>query len=328
MVADPTDRNLRFGILALQNNFIDREALLDGFNRWVADKARPLGRILLDRGALGADEHELLEALVAKHIARCGGEPRESLKALSSIGSVRRDLSRIADADLHASLAQVSAARFDDDPYRTLSQVSLGESTSAGRTTEAIALHESTLKLREAKLGPDHPKTLDSHRNLAGVYESLRRLSEAEGQYRDVLARRRKAVKPGSPLPAGDLAALGANLVNQSRWSEAEPVLRECLAIREKATPEDWVRYDAMSLLGGALLGNGRHAEAEPLLVAGYEGMKARESRITVPARSRLREAAERVVPLYEAWNQPGKATAWKAKLGMPDLPADVFVRP
>ena len=69
----------------------------------------------------------------------------------------------------------------------------------------------------------------------------------------------------------------------QSRWTEAEPLLRECLAICEKASADDWKRYDAMSLLGGALLGQGRYAEAEPLIVPGYEGMKERESRITVP---------------------------------------------
>ena len=83
-----------------------------------------------------------------------------------------------------------------------------------------------------------------------------------------------------------------------------------------------------MSLLGGSLLAEGRYAEAEPLVVGGYEGMKAREARIEVPERFRLREAAERVVHLYEAWNQPDRAAAWKAKLGMPDLPADVFARP
>ena len=102
----------------------------------------------------------------------------------------------------------------------------------------------------------------------------------------------------------------------QSRWSEAEPLLREALAIREKATPDDWARYDAMSLLGAALLGQGRYAEAEPLIVAGYEGMKAREARIIVPERPRLREAAERVIRLYEAWGQPEEAAAWKARAG------------
>ena len=104
--------------------------------------------------------------------------------------------------------------------------------------------------------------------------------------------------------------------------------MRECLAIRAKADPDDWSRYDAMSLLGAAILGQGRPAEAEPLIVGGYEGMKAREVGIPVPNRSLLRQAAERVVHLYEGWSRPGEADAWKARLGMPDLPADVFARP
>jgi hypothetical protein len=83
-----------------------------------------------------------------------------------------------------------------------------------------------------------------------------------------------------------------------------------------------------MSLLGDSLLGQGRLAEAEPLVVQGYEGIKAREPRIAVPERFRLREAAERVVRLYQAWHQPDRAAAWKARLGLTELPADVFARP
>src|SRR5262249_15038746 len=131
-----------------------------------------------------------------------------------------------------------------------------------------------------------------------------------------------------SPPLAGDLAGLGQNLLTQAKWSEAETVLRECLAIREARLSDDWLRFHAMSQLGGALLGQGRYAEAQPLIVAGHEGIWARESQIALPARSRLREAAERVVQLYEAWNEPEKAAAWKAKLGLADLPADVFARP
>jgi hypothetical protein len=56
--------------------------------------------------------------------------------------------------------------------------------------------------------------------------------------------------------------------------------------------------------------------------------MKARESRIIVPERPRLRAAAERVIRLYEHWDKPDRATEWKARLGMPDLPGDVFARP
>jgi hypothetical protein len=130
----------------------------------------------------------------------------------------------------------------------------------------------------------------------------------------------------GDPdILARDLASLGGQLLEQSRWSEAEPLSRDCLTIRANTTPDDWVRYNAMSLLGEALAGQGRLAGAEPLLVQGYDGMKACETRIPVPNRLRLREAAERVVRLYEDWNKPEQATAWKANVGMPDLPAAVF---
>jgi hypothetical protein len=35
-----------------------------------------------------------------------------------------------------------------------------------------------------------------------------------------------------------------------------------------------------------------------------------------------------RVVRLYEAWGKPEQAVAWKAKLGLEDLPADDFAQP
>jgi eukaryotic-like serine/threonine-protein kinase len=39
-------------------------------------------------------------------------------------------------------------------------------------------------------------------------------------------------------------------------------------------------------------------------------------------------EAAERVIRLYQAWGKPQKAAEWKVKLGLADLPDNVFGRP
>ncbi len=118
--SSPAERNLLFGILALQNNLVDRAGLLDGFNRWIERKSIPIGEILVERGALGAGERDLLEALVEKYLEKFGGDPRKSLEALSSISSLREDLSRIADPDLQASLPHVLAGRSaGDDGDRT-----------------------------------------------------------------------------------------------------------------------------------------------------------------------------------------------------------------
>jgi hypothetical protein len=103
------DRNLLFGILALQMDFISRDALVAAMNAWVLEKRKPLGQILVEQQSLNADEHAVLDALVQKHLQRHGNDPQRSLAAISSVGSVRRDLEQVADPDVHASLAHVSA---------------------------------------------------------------------------------------------------------------------------------------------------------------------------------------------------------------------------
>ena len=177
-------------------------------------------------------------------------------------------------------------------------------------------------------LGPDHPSTLASRNNLAYAYEVAIRWADAEPLRRDTLTRRRKSVKPDSPVLAADLVDLGRNLLKQSKWSEAETFLREGLGIRVKAIPDDYRRFNADSLLGGALLGQGHFAEAESLIVGGYEGMKACEAKIPSRSKYHLSDAEELVVRLYEAWDKPDQAKAWASKLGLADLPTDVFAPP
>jgi serine/threonine protein kinase len=278
-----------------------------------------------------AEAIALHEATLRTRAAKLGPDHTDTLSGRNCLAIAYLDAGRTAEAiALHEATLRTRAARLGPDHPDTLqsgNNLAIAYA-SAGRTSEATTLHEATLERRRARLGPDHPDTLESRRNLAQVYESLGRCDEAERLDRDVMARRRKTEEPDSPHLAEDLVALGHHLLEKARWSEAEPMLREGLAIREKVTPDDWRRYEAMSLLGGALLGQDRYAAAEPLIVPGYEGMLARESRIVMPERYRLREAAERVVRLYDEWNKTDEATAWKAKLGMRDLPTDVFASP
>ena len=131
MSASNHDQNLLFGILALQMDFISRDALVAAMNAWVLAKEKSLGQILQEQKALDADSCQLLEALVQKHLALHGDDPQKSLAALSSLGSARRPLQEIADADLQASLAQVSVARGEDDPWLT-QPPSVGASTWTG----------------------------------------------------------------------------------------------------------------------------------------------------------------------------------------------------
>src|SRR5260370_25616064 len=102
------DRNLLFGILALQMYFVSRDQLIAAMHAWVLDKARPLGQLLVEQEALGQNEHALLEALVEKHVERHGNDPEKSLAALSSAHLARKDLAEVADPGGECSVQRTS----------------------------------------------------------------------------------------------------------------------------------------------------------------------------------------------------------------------------
>ena len=65
-----SDRNLLFGILALQLDFITRDALIKGMNAWVLEKSKSIGSILQEQGALRQDAFRAgLRCLVDSHSA-------------------------------------------------------------------------------------------------------------------------------------------------------------------------------------------------------------------------------------------------------------------
>ena len=69
-------------------------------------------------------------------------------------------------------------------------------------------------------------------------------------------------------------------------------------------------------MLGGVLVGEQKHAEAEPHLLKGYEGMKARADKIPPQLKQvRLSEALKRLVKLYDDWGKPGEAARWRKAL-------------
>jgi hypothetical protein len=83
--------------------------------------------------------------------------------------------------------------------------------------------------------------------------------------------------------------------------AKAEPLLREALAIHRKTFPDDWRTFEPQGLLGASLLGQKKYAEAEPHLLQGYAGMKARQTQIPPLAKKYLAQALERIIRLYDA---------------------------
>jgi hypothetical protein len=91
------DRNLLFGILAVQMDFISRDALIQACTTWVLNKEKPLEQILMENGALRDDTRILLDAVVQKHLEMHGGAVEQSLASVAALAPVREDLQRIPD---------------------------------------------------------------------------------------------------------------------------------------------------------------------------------------------------------------------------------------
>jgi hypothetical protein len=148
--------------------------------------------------------------------------------------------------------------------------------------------------------------------NLGKAYCDAKQGEKAATILKEFVAGQRKRFPKEDPRFAGLLAQVSLDLLKCDQFAAAEEMLRECLAIREKKEPEAWTTFNTMSMLGGSLLGQKKYAEAEPLLVKGYEGMKAREKNIPPQRATRLPEALDRLIELYTATNKPDEVKKYR----------------
>jgi tetratricopeptide (TPR) repeat protein len=146
--------------------------------------------------------------------------------------------------------------------------------------------------------------------NLAHNLNGLGDARAAEARAREALALYRKA--PTDQAAPTALIALGHALVAQRRHREAIPYLREALdsVAQHPQTRFPWFKGEIQGTLGSILAAQGKSAEAEKLLLAGYEGLRDLPS--TPPPR--LRVARDRVVSFYVARGRSEEAASWRSR--------------
>jgi eukaryotic-like serine/threonine-protein kinase len=125
-MSPPADRNLLFGLLALQTGMIDQSALVAAFHAWTRDKARSMAQLLIEQGAIDADDRSALEILAAKHLKRHGDDVEKSLADVPVPRSIINGLAAIGDADVAATLGHVCTGSHATEP---------GQSVDASATT-------------------------------------------------------------------------------------------------------------------------------------------------------------------------------------------------
>jgi tetratricopeptide (TPR) repeat protein len=291
-----------------------RRKLLGNDHPQVANSLVNLAEALDMQGRFAESEPVLREALAIRRkafgsawsvTARLGVALTRQGK-LTEAEALLRQAAEHADAQTLNELAWELATSSDPKLRDGPSAVTLAEKAVA-RTNRTNPNIMDTLAAAYAEAG--------QFTNAIRVQQGAIALLQNEQQKKDS-ASRLKLYESGIPYhnPAL-LAQQSTALLANGKFAEAEPLARECLAIREKQNSDDWLTFNARSLLGGSLLGQKKHAEAEPLLLAAYEGMKQHEARIPTNGRPRLKETLQRLVQLYDATARPDQAAQWKQKL-------------
>jgi serine/threonine protein kinase/tetratricopeptide (TPR) repeat protein len=275
----------------------------------------------------------LYEETLEKTKAKLGLEHPSTLASMYNLALAYRDSGQLGKAVplLEETLEKSKTILGSEHPDTLASMDSLALAyLASGQLAKAVPLFEQTLEKMKAKLGPDHPDTLITKKNLGITHVLLTaedryrgKLNELGPRHIDTLLARRDMAQTylfTNRLDDAELVLLEVlDDLNDRAPGDAivaftTELLHHCLTRRQQASPNAWQTFNLQSLLGGVLLGQQRYAEAEPLLVKGYEGMKISEETIPNDGALRIAEALDRLVELYTVIDKLDEAKKWQAE--------------
>ena len=100
-----TDRNLLFGVLALQADLIDGDQFVKACALWTARKDVPLPSLLIELGWITPTDRADVERLLERKLKKYGGDARVGLADVSD--HIKRSLASLQDDDIQRSLAEL-----------------------------------------------------------------------------------------------------------------------------------------------------------------------------------------------------------------------------
>jgi hypothetical protein len=260
---------------------------------------------------------DLLREILAT--APPGGYPQVEVVYRKMLALILESQGRIAEA---LWMYRNSAADGNPDAWNSLAWLlATGPEPGLRNGPEAVGFAEKAVAANDRK----DPAILDT---LAAAYAEAGQFAKAISvqqeaidllKYEDLKADyafRLKLYESRSPYREHRLlGTLTRVRLGEKRFREAELLARECMVLREKEIPDDVRTFNTRTMLGESLLGQNEFAEAEPLLLSGYVGMKQRENQLSAEGRILLKEALQSLVQLYEEMNRPGQVAEWKERL-------------
>ncbi len=311
----------------------------------VAETMSTLAWVLAQQAKLDEAENLFRLALALQREVHGQRHPHVAT-TLSRLGSVLTQEGRIVLAEetlREAHQINLQAfGRYSPEVAGTLNQLAVTVALDLPRLQQAIQLYREAFEIRERLARKDAPSAppemsralehfqspgspqvltvadvtkLNADTSPASLRAMLAEpgsLAEVEAVLRD--AQRYAEITYGKESweEAFFLALSAWIMLEEGKYQEAEAVTRQSLAIRLKLRPDDWSTHHARHMLGAALAFQNRFQEAEPLLIEGYRGMKARAASMPEFHIPRIGEGVQRIMRIYERLDRPAEVAKWQ----------------
>lgn len=204
------------------------------------------------------------------------------------------------------SLAMNKKIFGDEHPEVATSLSNLGVMYNRwGKLSRAEPLLKSALDMRIKLLGKTHPNTVTSVNIYAALLASMKKYGEAVEYYRESLSRRIEMLGKDHPQTANAFVGLGNALIETKGFKEAEEKINKGIEAYFKKLPEDhWNISYAQSILGKCYSREGKHEQAEGILLKSYNNLldnRGKNDRLTISTLKML-------VKNYELWGKQDQA--------------------
>lgn len=307
-----------------------------------ADEAIPYLQAALETGRLKQSAEHPSTMMSMNNLAVALRRARRNAEAITTLEEVLRiceanqgksdprtliAMDNLAQSYMEAARVERAVTLFEEAfqlRESTLGRESLGTMTTAHnlawayyylhKTDQAVPLFRESWEFMGKTYGEDHGNSLTTRRSYAVALAAGEQWGECFRVLGEGLDLSRSKLGESHDLTVDFLTTLGQFQLAAGNPAEAEAYLRAGLAARDARLADSWKAFEAKSWLGEALVQQNRNDEAEPLLIEGYEGMKARFSKIARVERARLPSSLDRILDFYAAAGREDEMFRWNAE--------------
>src|SRR4051794_11685994 len=204
---------------------------------------------------------DVLAQASSKSQAKAGTNPDPDLKVRTALD---RAAKRIAN-------------KFDNQPAveAAIRETVANSYADLGLYRDAQQQAERALDLRRRSLGPTHPDTLNTMKQLARFVLSQGNYEQAEALYMRILQVQLQVLGAEDPRRLITIQELGYLYVNEGKYAPAKALFTKVLEVRRRTlSPGDPLILNSLESLAFLHLHEGEYAQADPLSSEAVEGAR------------------------------------------------------